>query len=271
MEKFLNFKLIENIFNELYEILPNIIGAILFILIGWLIVKLILFIIKKSLKLTKIDTLVSKISDNGALFNSTTKIEPTKIILAFVKWFLILVLVIVGADMFGLNMVSNGAGRLIDYLPKIFSSIVILGLGLYLASLVRKSVYAMLKSLDLNGSKVISSILFFSIIAIVSITALNQAGINTSIITNNLSLILGAFLVTFVLALGLGSRDVVYRLLLGFYSKKIFEVGQKIRIEDDEGVIVSIDNICITVERNDNNKVVYPIKLIANKKVEIIG
>lgn len=79
MEKFLNFKLIENIFNELYEIIPNIIGAILFILVGWLIVKLILFIIKKSLKLTKIDTLASKVSDNGTLFNSTTKIEPTKI------------------------------------------------------------------------------------------------------------------------------------------------------------------------------------------------
>lgn len=271
MEKFLNFELIENLFNELYEIVPNIVGAILFILIGWLVVKLILFIVKKSLKLTKIDVLASKINDNGTLLKSTSKIEPTKIILAFLKWFLILILVIIGSDLFGLNIVSSGAGKLIDYLPRIFSSIVIFGFGLYLASLIRKSIYSLLKSFDLNGSKLISSIFFFIIVAIVSITALNQAGINTSIITNNLSLILGAFLATFVLALGLGSRDIVYRLLLGFYSKKNFEIGQKVKIDDYEGIILSIDNISVIVENNNGNKIVFPIKQIANKKIEIIN
>ncbi|WP_103070227.1 mechanosensitive ion channel family protein [Aquimarina sediminis] len=270
MGKTLNFKLIENVFNELSEIVPNIIGAILFILVGWLIIKLILFLIKKSLKLTKIDSLILKISNNGMLFNSNTPIEPTKIILSFIKWFLILVLVIIGSDMFGLTIVSNEAGRLIDYLPRIFSSIMILGLGLYLASLIRKSVYTMLKSFDLSGSKLISTILFFVIVAIVSITALNQAGINTNIITNNLSLILGAFLATFTIALGLGSRDIVYRILLGFYSKKNFRIGQKIRIEEFEGVILSIDSISMIIENNEGNRVVYPIKLITNRKIEII-
>ncbi len=270
MERTLDFGIIEDLFNELYEILPNIIGAILFFIIAWSLLKIILFIVRKSLGLTKIDALVSKISENGTLFNSSIKIEPTKIILAFLKWFLILVFVVVGSDMFGLTIVSNEASRLIDYLPKIFSAIIIFGFGLYLASLIKKSIYTMLRSFDLNGSKLISSILFGIIVAIVSITALNQAGVNTDIVTNNLSLILGAFLATFTIALGLGSRDIVYRLLLGFYSRKNFEVGQKIKVDNFEGLVISMDNIYVVLEGNTGNKVVYPVKTIANKKIEIL-
>ncbi|OED47285.1 small-conductance mechanosensitive channel [Flavobacteriaceae bacterium (ex Bugula neritina AB1)] len=263
MERILDFGIIEDLFNELYEVLPNIIGAILFFIIAWILLKISLFIVRKSLGLTKIDTLASKI-------NSSIRIEPTKVILAFLKWFLILVFVVVGSDMFGLTIVSNEAGRLIDYLPKIFSAIIIFGFGLYLASLIKKSIYTMLRSFDLNGSKLISSILFGIIVAIVSITALNQAGINTDIVTNNLSLILGAFLAAFTIALGLGSRDIIYRLLLGFYSRKNFEVGQRIKVDDFEGVVVSMDNIYVVLDGKGGNKVVYPIKAIANKKIEIL-
>ncbi|MDY8134928.1 mechanosensitive ion channel family protein [Aquimarina sp. 2201CG5-10] len=270
MEKLLDFKLPKNIFDELYSVLPNILGAIIFFFLSWFIIKVILFVVKKSLGLTKIDSLTSKIGENGVLFNSSINIKPTQIITTFIKWFLILVLVIVGSDLFGLTIVSNEAGRLIDYLPKIFSAIVIFGFGLYLASLIKKSVYTMLKSFDLSGSKIISSILFFIIFVIVSITALNQVGINTDIITNNLSLILGAFLAAFTIALGLGSRDIIYRLLLGFYTRKNLEIRQKIKVDGFEGVIISIDNISIVIENNEGHKTVYPIKLIANKKIEII-
>ena len=271
MDDFFNVKLLQNVFNELYEIVPNILGAILFFFIGWLVIKLILLIVRKTLKYTKIDTLANKISENGMLLNSSIKIQPTQILLVFLKWFLILVLIIIGSDLFGLTIVSNEASRLVDYLPKIFSAIVIFGFGLYLATLIRKSLYTMLKSFDLNGSKIISSILLFIVFVIVSITALNQAGINTDIITNNLSLILGAFLVAFTLALGLGSRDIIYRLLLGFYSRKSLETGQKIKIDEVIGTIVAIDNISMIVESIDGNKIVYPIKMIANKKIEILS
>ncbi len=270
MEKLFNIKLLENVFDELYDIIPNILGAILFFFIGWLFIKVVLFVVKKTLGYTKIDMLATKISENGMLLNSSIKIKPTQIVLTFLKWFLILVLVIIGSDIFGLTIVSNEASRLIDYLPKMFSAIIIFGFGLYLASLIKKSVYTMLKSFDLSGSKIISSILFCIVFIIVSITALNQAGVNTDIITNNLSLILGAFLAAFTLALGLGSRDIIYRLLLGFYSRKNLEAGQHIIIDEIKGTIVSIDNICMVLESTSGNKIVYPIKVIANKKIEII-
>src|SRR5690606_35217752 len=131
------------------------------------------------------------------------------------------------------------------YLPKFFIAVLIFVGGTYLASQAKRLIQNVLKSIDANGSKAVGAIVFYLIFIFVCITALNQAGINTEIISNNVSFILGAILVTITLAVGLGSRDIIYRLILGFYTKKNLEIGMKIQFEDKIGVIESIDNICL--------------------------
>ncbi|MFV0141343.1 hypothetical protein [Empedobacter falsenii] len=116
----------------------------------------------------------------------------------------------------------------------------------------------------------VSNIIFYIILIFTIITSLNQAGVNTDLITNNLFLILGSVFLTLAIAFGLGSKDVIYRLLLSFYTNRNFEIGQRIIIEDDvQGVIIAINNICMTIQTADE-KVVYPIKIITNKKIRII-
>jgi Fe2+ transport system protein B len=121
----------------------------------------------------------------------------------------------------------------------------------------------------LGGRKLLGNIAYFSIFVLFSILAANQAGINTDIITTNLALILGAFLASVALAMGLGSRDIVFRLILGFYSRKNYAIGTLVKIDDFEGRITAIDNICMTVENHDK-KIIYPIELVVNSKVEIV-
>jgi len=48
---------------EIAKALPNIIAAIVVLIFGWLITKLILYITKKTLKLTKIEKLENKINE----------------------------------------------------------------------------------------------------------------------------------------------------------------------------------------------------------------
>ena len=110
--------------------------------------------------------------------------------------------------------------------------------------------------------------LLYLIAIIITITALNQAGIDTTIITNNLTLVLGSFLLAFAIAFGFGSKDVIQSLLFSFYSKRNFEIGQHIKVDDIKGQIESIDNICITL-KTVKGKVVIPIKELVDKKVEI--
>ena len=122
--------------------------------------------------------------------------------------------------------------------------------------------------MDLSGAKIISQVVFFLILVFVGITALNQAGINTEIITQNLTLILGALLVAFSLAFGLGAKGMVSDLLRMFYVRKTYELGKKIEFKGEVYEIEVIENISVTLIR-DNEKLIVPIKDIVETQIKI--
>lgn len=104
----------------------------------------------------------------------------------------------------------------------------------------------------------------------VSITALNQAGIDTEIVTSNLTMILAAFLLAFALAFGFGAQKIVGDLLRTFYTRKTYEIGQKIEFNNIKGNVESIDGITVTIKTKEG-KLIVPIKDIAESQVSIQG
>ncbi|MEZ4796267.1 MAG: mechanosensitive ion channel [Flavobacteriaceae bacterium] len=248
----------------------NILKALLVLLFGWLFIKLILMVLKKSLKLLKVDDLGQKINDIEIFEGKKLKINLTKIILKFVKWALLLMLIIVISEMLGMTIVSEEIGKLIGYLPQLLSAAAIFVIGLFIANFVKKSIHSFFKSFELSGGKIISQLVFFILLTIISITALNQAGVNTDIITNNVTMIFAAFLGAFALALGLGSRDVIADLLKTYYTRRTYEIGMKIKFKDIEGEIITIGDLSVTL-KTANGTIVVPIKDIVENQVEIQG
>ncbi len=242
--------------------------ALLVLVIGWLVIKVVLIVLKKALRFIKIDKLGEKLNEIELVEGKKLNINITKVVLSFVKWSLLLLLIIVVSEMLGLTIISEELGNLIHYLPQLISAIIIFMIGLFIANFAKNSIKALFKSLDISGSKMISQLVFVIILVVVSITALNQAGINTEIITSNLTLIFGAFLGAFALALGLGAREVVGDLLRTFYTRRTYELGQQIRFKDVKGVIVAIDDISMTL-KTENGKLVVPVKDIVESQVEI--
>lgn len=265
-----NFNAFDSYYQDFTNLLPNLIKGVLFVIIAWLLFKILVYLFNRLIKMLKTDRLDAKINDSELLRGSTVKINTHKILINSFKFLLVLFIIIFGADMLNLTMVSELVSNLIEYLPKFFIAVAIFVGGAYLASQVKRMIYNLLKSFDANGSKAVSSLVFYLIFIFVSITALNQAGVNTEIISNNISFILGALLITITIAVGLGSRDVVYRLILGFYTKKNLEVGMKIQVGKRIGTIESIDNICLVL-RTENEKVMIPIKKINNSEVRILS
>lgn len=263
-----NFTFAQDLWSKLLDFLPKLMLGVGFIILAWIVIKTVNFILKKLLKLSKIDSLTTKLNEAELFGKSDYDVVPSAIILKFVKYLLILIFTIVASEMLGLKMISEGIGNFIAYLPVLISALLIFVVGVYIASLVKKAIVDTFKSLEISGSNLVSNIVFYAIVVVVSITALNQAGINTEIITSNLTLILGSVLVSFTIAFGLGARDVVLRLLFGFYSKRNFEIGQHIKTKKFEGTIQAIDNICITVKTKEGI-VVMPIKKFVDQEIEI--
>lgn len=249
------------------EVAPKVLFAILILIIGWFITKIIALILKRTLKFAKADKLTDLINEKNLFGETDLKFNVTSVVVGFVKWVMFLVFLIIASDVMNWEIVSVEIGNLLRYLPRLFSAIALFMIGLYIANFIKKAVRGLFESFDLHGEKVISSLVFYVIIITITITALNQAGINTDIITNNLTIILGGVLATIVLSFGLGSRDVINKLLFSFYSKRNYEVGQPIVIGDISGIIVSMDNICISVEVPNGDIEVIPIKEVVETRV----
>lgn len=265
-----NSPLLENLKQSFIQSLPKALGILLFIIVAWIVFKILVLVIKRLLRFSKIDALNEKINDNPMVARSNIEVDLKKIILVAAKWIIVLLLVVVGTAIFELERIAEGLGEVIAFLPTLFTALLILCLGIWLATYLKKFTYDLLKSFGINGAKAISSVICFAILLIALIIALEELGINTEIITDNLSIILGAFLIAIAIAVGLGSKEVVQRLLFGFYLRKNLKRGQAIRIDGTEGTIVSIDNISLILE-SGNQKIVYPIKTVADKKIEILA
>ena len=223
----LNFSLLESLYQEIVLIFPKVVGGIVFLILSYILLKLILLLTKYILRLSKIDKLKNALNNNEALKNSSIEIDPGVIILQFVRLFIILLIIIIGSDIFGLTVVSNQIGRIVDYLPQFFSAVLIFAGGFYLANYIKSFLKSLIKSIDLNGANSISNIIFYIILIFTIVTSLNQAGVNTDLITNNLSLILGSIFLTLVIAFGLGSKDVIYRCYCLFIPIEILKLGKK--------------------------------------------
>jgi uncharacterized membrane protein len=249
--------------------IPNIIGAIIVLVLGWIITKIVVYLLKRVFKFAKIDLLSEKINNLKLFGKSEISIPITKAITVFVKWIMFLVFLIIAADIMNWTIVSQEIGNLLRYLPKLFSAIALFMIGIYIARFVKKAIQGFYESFDLAGSKIISSIVFYIIAIIITITALNQADIDTTVVTNNVTIILGAFLLAISIAFGLGSKEVVGDLLRTFYTRKNYELGDHIKLEGIEGTVEAIDNISMTLSTT-KGKLILPIKDVVESKVEIL-
>ena len=257
-----------DIMTSAVQLLPKIVLGILGLVITWLLVKVILYIAKKILKAAKVDKLSKKIPEAKLFGDKDIKIDLVKIIIGIVRVLLILLFAVVLSEVLGLTAISEGIVSIFAYLPTLFSALLILSGGLYLASLVKKATLALFDSMGIGGSKFISGTLFYLISFFVAITALNQAGIETYIITNNFTLILGAFLFAIALGFGLGSREVFSDVLKTFYARKTYMVGDSISFDGIEGTVAAIDNIAMTLDTEDA-KIVVPIKDVVAHRVTL--
>ncbi|GGW64588.1 putative transporter (transmembrane protein) [Winogradskyella epiphytica] len=253
---------------EVTKVFPNIIGALVVLLIGWLATKLIVKIIRKVLIIAKADKLDDKLNEIEIVEGKQLNFDSIKIITNFVRWIMYIVLLITASDIMGLEIISNQISNLLAYLPQLFAALVIFMLGLLFANFVKKGLKSLFESMDLSGGKMISQIVFFLLLTFISITALNQAGIDTQIITNNVNMIIAAFLLAFAIAFGLGAKEIVGKLLKSFYARKTFEIGQNIVFNNETYKIEAVESISVVL-KNSKGKLIVPINDLVENQVQM--
>ena len=150
-------------------------------------------------------------------------------------------------------------------------AIVFFIVGTYIASFVRDIIKGATNSLGISTGKLISNVVFYLLFIIVTLTSLDQGGVDTSIITSNLMLILGAILLAASISYGLASKEVLSNILASFFSRRTYDLGQTIEIDGLRGKIVEISTISVTILNEAKERVIIPSHQLVTNQVKIIG
>lgn len=249
--------------------LPSVLGALGLVLFGWFIAKLAGKAITKFAEKMKVNALAEKAEVNGFLETANITSTPAQILGKIMKWLILLITGLMVADTLNLNILSQEIGNLIGYLPKLFLALIFFIVGTYIAGFVRDFIRAATSSLGISTGRMVSSFVYYLLLIMVTLTALRQGGMDTTIITSNLFLIMGAILLAGAISYGFASREVLENILATFYSRKTFQIGQVIEVDGEEGEIVAVSTINVTLKKENGDMVVIPSQMLIKNKVKI--
>ena len=187
-----------------------------------------------------------------------------------IVWWLIILLVILGAsEVMGLSLVSRAVEKAFSYLPILLTAVAIFVLGIWGADKVSRLVSQLGNVVELSSGRVVGRLLAGILLVFASITALNVAGVDTSLITTNIQIILAGVLLAFGVAYGFAARDVLSNILGSYYGNERFKPGMRVRIGEDEGVIERIDSVSVTIRKHDR-LVMIPCKQLVTERIEVL-
>lgn len=257
--------MMKGLVSDMVNALPGLIGAICVFLIGLILANMISKLIRRLLSKTKIDNLAQKLNTIDLFSSSNIRILPSVILSKIIYYFFLLVFIIAATDILGMPAVSELLKSIINYVPVILSAVGIFFIGVLFADFVRKLVLTTCNSLGIPSGKIISSFIFYLLFVAIGIMSLTQAGIETSFISNIITIVVAGLVFGFALGYGLASREVFSSFISSFYSKDKIKIGDIIQIEDISGVIIDIDRSSLVV-RNDDGEHYIPLHKLSSGK-----
>jgi len=127
-------------------------------------------------------------------------------------WIIYLFGINISFNSLGLDVVSDLISDLIAYIPNLFVAVIILLVGTFIAKFVKDLIngaVAASNSTVLRAGKAgYFAVMFFTVI-----TALKQAGIDISFLTENVNTIVMGIMLALGLAFGLGGKDKAQQML----------------------------------------------------------
>jgi small-conductance mechanosensitive channel len=200
--------------------LPVLLGALVILIVGWIVAKAIRGIIDWLLKVVRFDTLADKAGISEILRKGDLKISAREVVSGIVYWLIIIMVLVMTVDALGLPKASDVLASLFAYVPNVIAALLVLVVAMFLASFVSGIVRTAAGNANLPKPQIFAGISRWAIIIFAATIALEQLGIAPLLVTATFNIILGGICLALALAFGLGGKDAAARYLEELKQKR---------------------------------------------------
>ncbi len=135
-----------------FAFIPQLIGAILILIIGYIVAKILQAVLSRVLKAIGFDGWMERGGIKQFFDRAQTHETPATVLGKLVFWFVFIIAITMAADALGIQQVSQVLAQLIAYIPSIIAAILILILAALLANFLSGIVRGA------TGSEILASI-----------------------------------------------------------------------------------------------------------------
>jgi len=247
--------------------LPRLGGALVLLVVGVLVARLLGRLLTRGLRSAGIDDLAERWGVHDVIARIGLERSLSTLIGRAIRIAATLVVVFAALSLLGLQFLSQSLNQAVLVLPKVLIAAGLLLAGVVVAGLIRSRVDRLAYQLDLPIP--LGQVAQVAVLAVFAVTAAAQIAISTLVLMVVLAILLAAAAATFALAFGLGGREVARALSAGRYIRGSYRVGQSISVGDVRGEITAIDSAFTVLATGSAQTVRVPNDLLLNSIVTV--
>ena len=204
---------------KIWSYIPTILGAIVILVVGWIVAKFVEAIVVRALKAARLDVVSDKAGIANMLAQGEIKWTLSELLGVIVYWIVMLAVLAAALNALNLTVAGDLLSKLVAYIPNIIVAIFALVLGSFLAAFVAGIVRTATSNAGLGNAKLLGKITQAIIIVFAVIVAIEQLGIATAFIAFAVNIILASIGLALALSFGLGCKDIAAKAMQDMLAK----------------------------------------------------
>lgn len=206
-----------NATDSFFAFLPNLLGFLIILLIGFVIAKVVQAALRKIFQKAGLDRHLHESSAHQYVERVMPGASPSNGIARVAFWLIFIFFVVAAIGALKIAAVTAFMNQVLAYLPNVIVAIIIFVVAAAIAGAVAGGVAKVMG--DTPTGKVVATVVPAVVMVIALFMILNQLKIAEEIVTIAFAAIMGALALGLALAFGLGGKDVAARMLEDAHAK----------------------------------------------------
>ncbi len=205
--------------SQLSDVFPKVATALLLLIAGWLVAKLMRKLLIRLMKFVRLDIAAEKAGIEDFLLQGDVKYTTVTILANVIYWFVMFSVMLAVVNSLGLHTADELFAKIILYIPNVIVALLVLMFGSLLAKFFRGITFTYLSNIGISGAEFVSHVAQWALLLFVVSVALEQLSIGGQILVSAFQIAFGALCLALALAFGLGGRDWAAHVLNKLWKK----------------------------------------------------
>ncbi|HET8699512.1 MAG TPA: hypothetical protein VFO94_18655 [Gammaproteobacteria bacterium] len=237
--------------NGLATYLPVALTAIVVLIIGWLLARLIRDLVRRALE--HMDWLFVRLTSRSTDRSQAMSRATSRAISSVVYWIVLLIFAATALRILGGTLLERWTENLLGYLPQAIGGVIIIVIGLIGGTLARHILEQASVGLGIGQSTLIARLAQAVIVISAVVIGIDQFGVNVNFLIQLSTVTAASVFGGIALVFALGTRQHLANLIGAHYARKHYAPGDHVRVGAFQGRIVEIADGCVFLETDQGD------------------